>query len=170
VVASTNRDLKVMIKEGTFRQDLYYRINVVKISLPPLSERRGDIPLLVEHFIRKFNLLKARSIHGVTHEALSHLMDYPFPGNVRELENIIEYAYILCKDDYIGMEHLPMDVRDWFMTQNRPSSISATLANEEAEKIRQILNKHRGNRLAAARELGISRSTLWRKIKKYGLS
>jgi len=170
IIASTNRDLKAMIKEGTFREDLYYRINVVKISLPPLSERRGDIPLLVEHFIHKYNLLKGRAMHGVTHEALSHLMGYPFPGNVRELENIIEYAYILCKDDYIGIEHLPMDVRDWFKTQNRPSSISAILSNEEAEKIRQILNKHGGNRLAAARELGINRSTLWRKINKYGLS
>ncbi|GAF73680.1 unnamed protein product, partial [marine sediment metagenome] len=127
VVASTNLDLKAMIKEGTFREDLYYRLNVVKISLPPLRERRGDIPLLVDHFIRKYNLLKGRSIHGVTHEVISHFMDYPFPGNIRELENIIEYAYILCKDDHIGMEHLPRDVRDWFNAYDRPSSISGTL-------------------------------------------
>lgn len=170
VVASTNLDLKAMIKEGTFREDLYYRLNVVKISLPPLRERRGDIPLLVDHFIRKYNLLKGRVIHGVTHEVISHFMDYPFPGNIRELENIIEYAYILCKDDHIGMEHLPRDVRDWFRAYDRPSSISGTLTNEEAEKIRLILNKHGGNRLATSRELGISRSTLWRKIRKYGLS
>jgi len=170
IIASTNRDLKAMIKEGTFREDLYYRINVVKISLPPLRERSGDIPLLIENFIHKYNLLKGRAMRGVTNEALSYLIAYPFPGNVRELENIIEYAFILCKDDYIGIEHLPMDVRDWYKTQNHPSFISATLATEEAEKIRQILNKHRGNRLTTARELGISRSTLWRKMNKYGLS
>jgi PAS domain S-box-containing protein len=170
VVASTNRDLKVMIKEGTFREDLYYRLNVVKISLPPLKQRRGDIPLLVEHFIYKYNLLKGRVIHGVTHEVISHLMDYPFPGNIRELENIIEYAYILCKDDYIAIEHLPRDVRDWVKTNSHSFSASGTLAREEGEKIGLILSKHGGNRLATARELGISRSTLWRKITKYGLS
>jgi PAS domain S-box-containing protein len=169
IVASTNRDLKSMIKEDAFRQDLYYRLNVVKIILPPLRERRGDIPLLVDHFIRKFNLLKARAIPGVTHEVISHFMDYPFPGNIRELENIIEYAFILCKDGYIGMEHLPMDVKDWIKTQNHTFSISTFLADEEAEKIQLALNKHRGNRLATSSELGISRSTLWRKIKKYRL-
>jgi PAS domain S-box-containing protein len=170
IVASTNRDLKAMINEGTFREDLYYRLNVVKIILPHLRERRGDIPLLVDHFIRKFNLLKARTILGVTHEVISYFMNYPFPGNIRELENIIEYAFILCKDGYIGMEHLPMDVKDWFKSQNHSSSISAILANEEAEKIQHALQKHKGNRIATSSELGISRSTLWRKIRKYRLS
>ncbi|RLB22808.1 MAG: Fis family transcriptional regulator [Deltaproteobacteria bacterium] len=170
VVAATNRDLKEMVKEGAFREDLYYRLNVVKITLPPLRERKEDIPLLVEHFVHKYNLLKGRAIQGVASEVMAFFMIYPFPGNIRELENIIEYAFILCKDPIISMEHLPADVREWAEAHPMSKPITGTLATEEAQIIRSALEKHGGNRVAAARELGISRTTLWRKIKKYGLN
>lgn len=106
VITATNLELKRLVKEGKFREDLYYRLNVAKISLPPLRERREDIPLLVEHFIRKFNALKGRFVQGVMPEVVSFLIGYPFPGNIRQLENIIEYAFITCKGRFIGMEHL----------------------------------------------------------------
>jgi len=166
VITATNLELKKLVDEGRFREDLYYRLNVVKVSLPPLWERREDIPLLTEHFIRKFNLLKDRSIQGVTPEVLSFLISYPFPGNIRQLENIIEYAFITCKGDVIGMEHLPKD-----LVEERKDQISLLSEKEceEAEKIRAILKQYPQNRPAAARALGMSRTTLWRKMKKYGI-
>ncbi|MBW2342222.1 MAG: sigma 54-interacting transcriptional regulator [Deltaproteobacteria bacterium] len=170
VVTATNLNLIKLVREEKFREDLYYRLNVVKISLPPLRERREDIPLLIDHFIHKFNLIKRRSIEGITPEALSFLTDYPFPGNIRELENIIEYAFIPCKGPVIDMEHLPGDVFETFngTTDAHPDAVSP-IHNEEAEKIITILNQHQWNRDQAARALGICRTTLWRKIKKYGL-
>ncbi|RLB15718.1 MAG: Fis family transcriptional regulator [Deltaproteobacteria bacterium] len=169
VVAATNRDLKAMMKEGSFREDLYYRLNVVKISLPSLQERKEDIPLLAEHFIHKYNLLKGRNIQGISPEVLSCFMKYPFPGNIRELENIIEYAFILCKSKHIELQHLPVEISEWSKFHNRLPPLDPFSA-EEAEKIRQLLQSNQGNRMKTARELGISRSTLWRKIKKYRIS
>ncbi len=169
VVAATNRDLKEMVKQGTFREDLYYRLNVVKITLPALRERREDIPLLVEHFIHKYNLLKGRAIQGLDPDAMALFMTYPFPGNIRELENIIEYAYILCKGPTIKVEHLPSDVKDWARRHPTIQPATGSLAMEEAARIQSALERHNGNKVAAAKELGISRTTLWRKIKKYGL-
>jgi len=169
VVAATNRNLKQMVKEGTFREDLYYRLNVVRINLPPLRERKEDIPLLVEHFIHKYNLLKGRAIMGVSQEVMALLLIYPFPGNIRELENIIEYSYILCKGPTINVEHLPSDVREWATAHPITRPPRGSLAMQEATRIQEALEKCGGNRIAAAKELGISRTTLWRKIKKYGL-
>ncbi|MCD6296954.1 MAG: sigma 54-interacting transcriptional regulator, partial [Deltaproteobacteria bacterium] len=166
IVSATNQNLKELARKGKFREDLYYRLNVAKISLPPLRERKEDIPLLIDHFIRKFNLLKERSIDGITDEALSCLMDYPFPGNIRELENIIEYAFIPCKGQVIGMEHLSPDLLEEFNAKNEDLSSGEF---EEARKIYTILEQHAGKRPEAARALGISRTTLWRKMKKYGL-
>lgn len=169
VISATNKDLNAMVQEGSFRQDLYYRLNVIKIKLPPLTERREDIPYLVAHMIQKYNILKGKAISGVSDEVLSLFMDYPFPGNIRELENIIEYAYVFCKDKQIKLEHLPGDFGDWLKTNSCPQPMPGTLASEEAERIHLTLKRHGGNRLSTARELGISRSTLWRKTKKYGL-
>ncbi len=171
LVTATNVDLKQLLQEASFREDLYYRLNVAKISLPALRERKEDIPLLIEHLIHKYNLLKRRSIEGVTAEVLSHLMDYPFPGNIRELENIIEYAFIPCKGRMIGMEHLPADLLEAFNGQNAYFSKTYTLyENEEAKKIRAVLDHHGDSRQKATRALGLSRTTLWRKMKKYGIS
>ncbi|RLA80711.1 MAG: Fis family transcriptional regulator [Deltaproteobacteria bacterium] len=170
LVSATNLDLKGLILEEKFRLDLYFRVKVAKITLPPLRERKEDIPLLINHFINKFNLIKQKSIQAVTPEVLSFLMEYPFPGNIRELENIIEYAFITCNAPVIGMEHLSKDLFEDLNDKTRFSStISASYENEEARKIRASLDKHPGNKLEAARSLGMSRSTLWRKIKKYGL-
>lgn len=169
VVAATNKDLKSMMKEGSFREDLYYRLNVVRITLPSLHERKEDIPLLADHFIRKYNLLKGRNIQGIAPDVLSCFMKYPFPGNIRELENIIEYAFILCKSGHIELEHLPLEIRDWGRFHDDLLPLDP-VSREEAEQIRHLLDRNHGNRLKTARELGISRSTLWRKIKKYRLS
>ena len=166
IVAATNLELKRLVREEKFREDLYYRLNVVKISVPTLRERKEDIPLLVDHFIRKFNLLKGRSIQGVAPEVLTFLLKEPFPGNIRQLENIIEYAFITCKGDTIGMEHLP---RDMVEGHDDHGPLLSGREYEEAEKIRAILKRHSGNRLEAARDLDMSRTTLWRKIKKYGI-
>jgi len=168
VVAATNVGLKSMVREGKFREDLYYRLNVVKISLPALHDRREDIPLLIDHFIRKFNLLKGRLIRGVTSEVLSYLRNYSFPGNIRELENIIQYAFMRCKSDFIAKEHLPPELLDQIDQQERSFTTIADMP-EEAEKIRSLLKRYGGNRIETAKTLGISRSTLWRKIKKYNL-
>ena len=139
---------------------------MVKIGLPALRERKDDIPILIEHFIRKFNLLKGRSIQGVTPETLSFLLGQPFPGNIRQLANIIEYTFITCKEDVIDMEHLPKDL---VKVQEDQHSLLSSNEYEEAEKIRAILEQYPQNRPEAARVLGMSRTTLWRKMKKYGI-
>jgi PAS domain S-box-containing protein len=167
VITATNLELKRVVSEGKFREDLYYRLNVAKISLPPLRERKEDIPLLIEHFIRKFNALKARSIHGVTPDVLSFLIGYPFPGNIRQLENIIEYAFITCKGRFIGMEHLSREIIEEAPGGGPRNSSPQDL--EEAERIRTALEQHEGSRPDAARALGMSRTTLWRKMKTHGL-
>ena len=166
VITATNLQSKKLVEDGEFREDLYYRLNVVKIDLPALRERKDDIPILIEHFIRKFNLLKDRSVQGVAAEVLSFLLGYPFPGNIRQLENIIEYTFITCKGDVIGMEHLPRDLIE--AEEDRGPLLSAN-EHEEAEKIQAILDQYPQNRPEAAKALGMSRTTLWRKMKKYGI-
>jgi len=166
VITATNLQSKKLVEDGEFREDLYYRLNVVKIDLPALRERKDDIPILIEHFIRKFNLLKDRSVQGVAAEVLSFLLGYPFPGNIRQLENIIEYAFITCKGDVIGMGHLPRDLIE--AEEDRGPLLSAN-ETEEAEKIQAILDQYPQNRPEAAKALGMSRTTLWRKMKKYGI-
>jgi PAS domain S-box-containing protein len=167
LVTATNLDLRDLVSEGKFREDLYYRLNVAKISLPPLKERKQDIPLLVDHFIHKFNALKGKNIESVTPEVLSFLMDYAFPGNIRELENIIEYGFIACKGTTIGMEHLSRDLLD---SRRKIGPVLSTAELQEAQKIRAILERHSHNRIATAKALGLSRTSLWRKIRKYGLN
>jgi transcriptional regulator with PAS, ATPase and Fis domain len=167
IVAASNAALGRLAQEEKFRQDLYYRLNVVKISLPALRERKQDIPLLVDHFIRQFNLRKERDIQGVSAEVLAFLMDYPFPGNVRELENIIEFAFITCKGPVIDMTHLPKELLQG--KEAVPPDFSGA-ERLEVEKIRALLQRYPTSRPDAARALGISRTTLWRKMKKYGIT
>ena len=170
IVAATNKELVALARSGKFRDDLYYRLNVVKLDLPPLSRRREDIPLLVEHFVEKFNLKMGKNISGVSHEAMSLLMRYDFPGNIRELENIIEHAFVMCKGDMIELRHFPLELiersKEAFLEEKE---VNRPLQRSEAESIRKALERNRGNRLRTARELGIDRSTLWRKIRKYGI-
>lgn len=166
IVAATNMVLKKLLQEGKFRDDLYYRLNVIKIALPPLRERKEDIPLLVDHFIHKFNILKGKTIQGVTPQVLSFLMDYPFPGNIRELENVIEFAFLACKGPLIDLNHLPKDLLEG---EDEKPGYLAGRELLEAQKIRAILNQHPNRRDEASQALGISRATLWRKMKKYGI-
>jgi PAS domain S-box-containing protein len=170
ILAATNRDLEKMTADGLFRRDLFYRINVVKLELPPLRNRKEDIPLLVEHFVSKFNRLNAKEIRGPSPEVLSTLMNHDYPGNIRELENIVEYASVVCRESLIGMEHLPEYLRPSFEDQKRESETpGAPPAAAEKGIVYEALKQcgwHRGN---AARMLGIHPATLWRKIKRLGL-
>ena len=171
IIAATNQDLAQLLARGTFREDLYYRLNVVKIDLPPLAKHREDIPLLVDHFIHQFNLKKGKKITGITEQALGMLMEYEFPGNVRELENMIEHAFVLCHESLIQGDHLPKEFIETFTTdeKNRPQTTDK-LKEAEAQVIAEILKKHGGNRSRTAEELGINKSTLWRKMKQFNLS
>ncbi len=165
IVAATNRDLAGLLREGAFRDDLYYRLNVVKVKLPPLRERGEDIPLLVEHFIRRFNAKQHKDIAGIAPEALGVLMGHGFPGNVRELENIIEHAFVMCRGGLIGCEHLPRD-----LYQRREPEGPSPLLSAERDTLARVLARHAGSRAAAARELGLHRATLWRKMRRHGLA
>ncbi len=170
IISASNQDLNELIKEGRFREDLYYRLNVIKINIPPLCERKEDIPLLIEHFISKLNAIKGKDIKGVSEEVMRLLINYSFPGNIRELENILEHAHVLCRGNIIEIKHLPLEFLEK-QTHNR-SYISyeiKPLDSTEASIIKETLKRCGGNRVIAARELGIGRSTLWRKIKKYGI-
>ena len=169
VIVATNRDLAEQMRQGLFRDDLFYRINVVRVELPPLRRRPEDLPLLVEQFIERFNRIQGKAIQGIAPEALSLLMAHAWPGNVRELENVIERAFILCAGGTIGLEHLPEE-----LTVRRTAAVTAPdmrAAREllDARSIRAALERHGGNRLAAARELGIHKSTLFRKMKQLGI-
>jgi PAS domain S-box-containing protein len=167
VVTAANTSLAEMVEAGTFRQDLYYRINVVRLGLPPLRERREDIPLLVDHFIARFNRLRARDVTGIAPDALRLLLDHEFPGNVRELENVIEYAFILCTSGVIQPTHLPEALRP---RPPDPAIVGArTLQELEVRFLTEVLRRHAGNRVAAAKELGIHKTTLWRKMRHLGL-
>lgn len=166
IIAAGGGLLAQLVEQGRFRRDLYYRLNVVKISLPALSERKQDLLLLAEHFIRRFNLSKKRDIQGISDRVLAFFMDYSFPGNIRELENIIEFCFITCKGSVIDLQHLPKEL--FSGAEVGPPLLSAG-EREEAEKIRLLLRQTGGRRGDVARLLGVGRTTLWRKLKKYGL-
>ncbi|MBW1817340.1 MAG: sigma 54-interacting transcriptional regulator [Deltaproteobacteria bacterium] len=174
IVAATNSDLEILVARGRFRQDLYYRINVVKLVLPPLRERREDIPLLASHFIRKFNRLSGKEIQGLSPEVFPILMAHEFPGNIRELENIIEYATVVCKEALIGIEHLPDSIRP---SPEMPDAgkdgpaggKTPSWENLERDFILEALQKNAWKRSVTAEQLGIHPSTLWRKMKRLGI-
>lgn len=171
-VAATNRDLETMVSDGTFRQDLFFRLNVVRIDIPPLRERTEDITLLTNHFIRQQNSLKGKNINAVSERVHHVLFQYDFPGNVRELENIIEYAFILCPGKMIEMAHLPEHLKPQIREQHTPCDYAiptdaAGMAQHKHHAVLQALDKHNGNKSAAARELGISRDTIRRILKRH---
>ncbi|MCK4301716.1 MAG: sigma 54-interacting transcriptional regulator, partial [candidate division Zixibacteria bacterium] len=166
IVTATNRDIEKLVSKGEFRQDLYYRINVVRIKLPPLRERKEDIPLLIDHFIRRFNNLKKKYISDISPDALAVLMDYEYPGNIRELENIIEHAFVLCQGTVISIDNLPEDVRP---EEVKPVAEVTSMGDLEAVFITQALRRNDFNRKRTAEELGMHKTTLWRKMKKLGI-
>lgn len=169
-IAATNRDIKEEVKNGKFREDLYYRLNVVNIEIPPLRERRDDIPLLVAYFSKKYSLLMKKEITGVSEEAMNYLVNYEYPGNVRELENIIERAVVLCNSSQIDVEHLPQDLKELKIEVfTKKESNFMSLEELEREYIKWILKEVGNNKTVAAQILGIDRVSLWRKLKSYGI-
>ena len=170
IIAASNKNIEKLVKSGEFREDLYYRLNILKIFLPPLKDRKEDIPLLVEKFIARFNTLKGKRIISVSNESLGYLMNYDFPGNIRELENIIEHAYVLCKGTVIEAKNLPTDFLEKINNIRSHQPSISPIQTSESRTIQRSLRKHRGSRKMVAEELGMSRSTLWRKIKKYHLA
>ncbi len=170
IIAATNQNLTRLLSEGKFREDLYYRLNVIKITLPPLARRREDIPLLVNHFIQKFNAKMEKKITAVSPDVMAFFMSYDFPGNIRELENIIEHAFVLCRESMITLEHLPQELKaQTVAAEATRAAPQPRLKEAEALVIIETLRKYGGNRGLAAKELGIDRTTLWRKMKKLGI-
>jgi transcriptional regulator with PAS, ATPase and Fis domain len=169
VIAATNKNLAQLVREGKFREDLFYRIRVIYLKIPPLRERREDIPMLVDHLVAKFNHLQEKNIAGVAQAVLDRLMDHDYPGNVRELENIIEQAFVLCRGELIEPQHLPIELRPQ-ATAAAVLDAATSLRSAQERLIQTALERNQGNRLLTARQLGINPSTLYRKLKAFGLS
>jgi sigma-54 dependent transcriptional regulator, acetoin dehydrogenase operon transcriptional activator AcoR len=167
IITATNRDLAQMVEDGAFRKDLYYRINVVKLELPTLAQRKEDIPLLAEHFIARFNKLRNKGILGLSPDAMAIFMRHEWPGNIRELENVIEYAFILCPGGLIRPSSLP----EYLSAQAPwlPDFDGCTLRDIEKRAIWEALERNDWRRMATARELGIDKNTLRRKMKRLKL-
>ncbi|MBN1488479.1 MAG: sigma 54-interacting transcriptional regulator [Phycisphaerae bacterium] len=169
VVAATNKDLSKLVRGGRFREDLYYRIRVVYLKLPSLQQRREDIPLLVDHLVAKFNRLQGKDVRGVSSEVLARLIEHDYPGNIRELENIIEQAFVLCRKNMIELAHLPAELRSAASGDAVSRAESPSLQSMEKRMIVEALRRQQGNRRRAARDLGIDASTLYRKIRSLGI-
>jgi transcriptional regulator with PAS, ATPase and Fis domain len=168
VIAATNRNLEEAVKDGSLRQDLFYRLNVVRVQMPSLRERKDDLSALIAHFLRRFNQRFRREVSGIAPEALAALQAFDFPGNVRELENLIERAYAMGARDHISLTDLPS-----LTLSARPTPISThslpTLAEVEKELILRALALHKNDKEQSARALGLSRRTIYRRLKEYGL-
>jgi PAS domain S-box-containing protein len=165
VITATNKSLSQLVREGKFREDLFYRVHVVRLELPSVRDRREDIPLLIDHFVAQFNCRQGKDICGVSDDVLARLMEYDFPGNVRDLENIIEHAFVLCRGGLIEWQHLPPHLRPVSTADKMQKVKGRTLQAVEEMVIREALHRNQGNKARAAKELGIDASTLFRKIK-----
>jgi PAS domain S-box-containing protein len=176
IIVATNMDLANLVKEGSFRQDLFYRVNVVKLELPPLRQRKEDIPMLVRHFISKMNRLHGKSVTDISQEALSLLMFYDYPGNIRELENIIEHAFVICPEGELSLRCLPEELNVGYFQRtprsptDQPMGMNDALRSTQTQVILTALKHNDYNRTAAARELNMHKSTLYRKIKRMGIN
>ena len=168
ILAASHRPLEALIKAGQLREDLYYRLNVVTISLPPLRDRRSDLPPLIDHFLSLFAEKNGKTIRGLTHEARNILLRYDYPGNVRELENLIERAVVLTRDDVIGRNDLPLTVQDPDLKDETGTNLTATVEGVERRMIREALARSDGVQTRAADLLGISERALRYKLIKYG--
>lgn len=170
VIVATNKDLSEQVRKGAFRDDLYYRVNVIRIELPPLRCRKEDIPLLVDQFIERFNRLQKKSVKGIEAEALSLLMAHDWPGNIRELGNTVEHAFILCNEENINISHLPEELKTHPAGRKSKAGIRAAHEILDIQSIQASLKRNNYNRLATAKDLGIHKTTLFRRIKKLGLA
>jgi len=169
IVAATNKDLNREVETGGFRKDLFYRLNVVSLHLPPLAERRDDVPLLAHHFLGRYAEPQGKSIKGFSDDAMEVLMNYQYPGNIRELENIVERAVVLCNEEEILVKHLPQELGQYSLKVYRqPGRRFPTLEENEVEYVSWVLKQVDGNKTRAAEILGIDRVSLWRKLKRWG--
>ncbi|NLG34713.1 MAG: sigma-54-dependent Fis family transcriptional regulator, partial [Lentisphaerae bacterium] len=169
LVAATNRDLKQMVEAGTFREDLFYRLYVVNVTLPPLREREGDMVLLVRHYMQALAAENGRRVTGITPEAMDALTAYPWPGNVRELRNVIERMVVLGSGEKLTVRDLPPSLRSPAPGRAEVARPGRVLRDAQRQLIEDALRRHKGSRTGAAAELGISRRTLHRKLNEYGL-
>jgi transcriptional regulator with PAS, ATPase and Fis domain len=169
IITATNKDLKQLVDQGAFREDFYYRINVVPIWIPPLRERTSDIPLLAESFFQRICLKSEKRIQGITNEALDLMIQYPWPGNVRELKSTLEYAFVACQGSMIGPEHLPPNILHMEIPHKTSALSSVGLDEIKKRRLMDALQQSGGNQSEAARILGISRTSVWSQIKKYGI-
>lgn len=170
IIAATNRDLAERMRDGAFREDLYYRLNVVRVELPPLRRRKEDIPLLVDQFVTRFNRIRKTEVLGMTAEALSLLMAHDWPGNIREVENAVEHAFILCHEGYIDIRHLPEALRMRGPDAGFGADLRSARDILDGQAIRTALERNACNRVAAARMLGIHKTTLFRQMKRLGIT
>jgi transcriptional regulator with PAS, ATPase and Fis domain len=179
IITATNKDLRDLVKTGSFREDLYYRLKVFPVNLPPLRERKDDIGLLINHFIEKFNKQTGKALTGLTSEAALTTMDYCWPGNIRELENAIEHAFVTCREKEIGVFDLPLEIRHVELKSTTCLPRETHTSPEESANgkkreitmglLVEVLEKNKGNRQAVSRALGIDRTTLWRYMKRWGV-
>ncbi len=169
IITASNQDLAELVRQGLFRQDLFYRVNVLRLELPPLRQRREAIPSLADHFIRKFNAAQGRRISGLHRDALRALLAYDFPGNIRELENVIERAFVFCTGSTIMPQHLPDELRIIDIPAVRATTLNQAVRNTEAQALVRALSRNDFNREAAARELGMHKSTFFKKVKALGI-
>jgi transcriptional regulator with PAS, ATPase and Fis domain len=167
VVTATNRNLHQLVEGGVFRRDLYYRINVMSLELPPLRDRKGDIPPLIRRFLERLSLNRRKHVAGVSPEVLRILQAHDYPGNIRELENIVEHAFVLCAGATIEREHLPEHLQAG--RGRRPPGAAPSLQDLEAQFILDALERNKWNRQETAREMGIHKTTLLRKVRRLGI-
>jgi len=169
VIAATNKSLEKLVRSGKFREDLFYRIRVFQMKLPPLKQRREDIPLLADHIVARLNHVQNRAIDGVSDAVMARLLEHDYPGNVRELQNILEHAFVLCRTSQIELEHLPPELRPAGIAEWAKTAPLTTLGSMEKVLITETLQRCGGSRKRAAKTLGIDPSTLWRKMKRMGV-
>ncbi|MBE9542935.1 MAG: sigma-54-dependent Fis family transcriptional regulator, partial [Proteobacteria bacterium] len=170
IISATNRNLKQLVEQGDFREDLFYRINVIPIMVPPLRERVGDIPLLADSFFRHIQLKNEKKIMGISNEAMELLMSYAWPGNVRELKSAFEYAFVTCQELVIQPYHFPPTVTDAQLSVKNTKNPLLNRADMKKKQLIEALESTGGNQSRAAEILGISRVTVWNRMKRYGIT
>jgi transcriptional regulator with PAS, ATPase and Fis domain len=174
IITATNQDLERLVEEKRFREDLFYRLNVIRLELPPLKERKGDIPLLIEHILKRLSAVKETQINKISEDAMEVLLNYDYPGNIRELENVLEHALTICQEKIIERRHLPLSLQRGITTKGPPqepvADLDALSQYSEKYRILEMLKRHNWHRGKTAQELNMDRTTLWRKMKKYHLS
>ena len=172
IITATNKDLKYLVTQNQFREDLYYRINVIPIRIPPLRERPSDIPLLAEHFFHKIKMSNNSSIQGISNKAMKSLMEYSWPGNIRELRSVMEYAFVTCRKTILEPEDLPHNINNSITPDDQASTIKEKEQTEDTKKqqLLRALQEAGGNQSKAAQALGVSRMTIWKRMKKYGIN